>query len=105
MSILIKGIEMPKSCATCKFMQSTQSEYGYPYNVHCSIKGFLIRYSGCKKRDKDCPLHELPPHGRLIDADAFANFISHNWDKHDRWFVDIIEARPTIIEAEEKKDG
>ena len=73
MSILIKGMEMPKSCYGCYFHE-------------------VYNYSGEEKRTceanwdlqfddewavdfkhPDCPLIEVPtPHGRLIDADDMA---------------------------------
>lgn len=59
---------------------------------------------GTKKRD-DCPLVELPSHGRLIDADALEHIIAQfslNWEYgqgvSDCW--DALLAAPTIIEAE-----
>lgn len=51
-SILIKGMEMPKNCLRCPIF------CGLPY-----------QYRDEKGRRPDCPLTELPPHGRLIDAD------------------------------------
>ena len=45
-------------------------------------------------------VEELPPHGRLIDADAFSQFIHEKWEDYDHWLLSYIEARPTIIEAE-----
>lgn len=44
---------------------------------------------GTKKRD-DCPLVEVPNHGRLIDADALP--IDIEWE-------DILDA-PTVVEAD-----
>ena len=41
------------------------------------------------------------PHGRLIDADAFIKYIKEHWDGYDQWFAEQLEARPTIIEAED----
>ena len=52
MSVLIKGMEMPKRCGGC------------PLRGVCKQR-IYIEY-----RPKDCPLIEVPtPHGRLIDAD------------------------------------
>lgn len=42
------------------------------------------------------------PHGRLIDADAFEDFIRKDWDKNDHWIADVVYGRPTIIPAEEE---
>lgn len=45
MSIVIHGMKMPKNCGVC----------------------FVGDRTICKEH---CPLIEIPPHGRLIDADA-----------------------------------
>lgn len=67
MSILIKGMEMPKSCAECPL------KYFYDESVFCEECGYLT-YDWDKKleegRYENCPLIEIQPHGRLIDADA-----------------------------------
>ena len=74
MSVLIRGMEMPKSCKEC------QVSFGYGNDVYCpflfepcdAIEDELM-WKECPKEGKlaDCPLVEIPPHGRLIDADAF----------------------------------
>lgn len=64
MSILIKGMEMPEHCGYCRFrydgichaLQKTQ------YNM------------------EECPLVPIPPHRRLIDADALVEFIETLYD-------------------------
>ena len=60
MSVLIKGMKMPKNCCYCAL-----GIYEYPCNFtnqeHLWEDG----------RPPDCPLIEVPtPHGRLIDADS-----------------------------------
>ena len=101
MSILIKGMKMPKDCTECRFA----------YDGRC-----LANYGRKSKIDitNYCPLIELPPHGDLIDRDAFMKKdvpINGYWDENDGRFhyypptymqaVDDIRAAPTIIEAEE----
>ena len=54
MSILIRGMEMPKSCAFCRFA-----------GAYCYAKGDEDAHSTLS-----CPLVPVPSHGRLIDADA-----------------------------------
>ena len=61
MSVLIKGMEMPTSCGFCPFENHTDDGY------ECRINGCLTEY---QKRPSDCPPIPVPPHGRLIDADA-----------------------------------
>ena len=102
MSILIKGIDMPKSCRTCPLNSA-------PPNG-CLI--WTINDIRKDKRNNDCPLVEIPtPHGRLIDGDLFEELIK---DSVPSWTIgvkiptygdmdvmDKISIMPTILEAEE----
>ena len=120
MSVLIKGMEMPKSCLHCFCMR------GCPAARRRQNKAepmFPRTY-----RHDDCPLNEVPPHGRLIDADALIEdlerqckevfridavspddyWITRNeaynealWKSWVESFGDYLKTRPTIIEAEE----
>ena len=67
MSVIVRGMEMPKGCGLCRF-----DDYGY-----CTM---AKRYSGGSETHgiaSFCPLVELPKkHGRLIDADAFFSRLS-----------------------------
>ncbi len=117
MSVLIKMV-MPKACWEC------------PLKVHlfqqlwCIPSNKVIDRDDNTKREPDCPLIEVPPHGRLIDADAFAanlkdisvrqgykNTLIDEYLTVDDVFDSIIdeltgkaiygfEYNPTIIEAE-----
>lgn len=107
MSILIK-MEMPKRCADCPFI-------GWAIRVQKEISQ-LEDYASCKvarreisedvdtERPSWCPLIELPPHGRLIDADALKEDEIMRWwdgDDHRIYFAGDVDDAPTIIEAEE----
>ena len=87
MSILIKGIEMPKGCNVC------------PFNI---FKICLINtlQEGKYTVTHSCPLVEVPPHGRLIDADVLSQI--YRFDDYGKAVVDCedIDNAPTIIEAE-----
>lgn len=61
MSVLIKGMKMPKSCLLCPF----GDEFG-----KCCVNAEL---EDANELTHSCPLVELPDHGRLIDADALIN--------------------------------
>ena len=99
MSVLIK-MEMPKSCHECPLLYVTSLCDGF----------------------KPCPIVPVPPHGRLIDADAAITLIQEDkiegetlgimkalgsglqaetlnqaCDRH----IKIINSLPTIIEAED----
>ena len=84
MSVLIKGMKMPKNCCECPI-----KVWGY--------EGYICPFSGIEALNigiqRDCPLIELPPHGRLIDADALPQI------RGKVHIVDIAIA-PTILEAD-----
>ena len=62
MSILIKGMEMPRKCIRC------------PVNVYgrCLVNDDkdVSKATADAVRDKDCPLVPVPEHGDLIDRDV-----------------------------------
>ena len=69
MSILIKGMEMPKNCSDCPLNYDQMA---------CKVTGtrwwsdtmVLMGFDSDKERLYDCPLVKIPtPHGKLIDAD------------------------------------
>lgn len=105
MGIYIKGMEMPKVCYDCDFCT-----YGF-----CSQ---INRYvTDSYSREEDCPIIELPPHGRLIDADALTRRILEEHDKFGamnqydsglragyRASSKAVRLAPTIIPAEGKED-
>lgn len=65
MGIYIKGnIEPPPHCFNC-------SRKIDPDNRQCNIDGHIFEETLDKltcRRDEDCPLVEIPPHGRLVKA-------------------------------------
>lgn len=62
MSVLVKGMEMPKNCMDCKIKQ--YDEFG---NYHvCPFSGVMCLSIG---RQDACPLVALPDHhGRLVET-------------------------------------
>ena len=60
MCIIIKGLDMPKSCYPCTF---NRGEYTPEYyeKRYCDITGHAISKKDYKKRPKDCPLMEVNP--------------------------------------------
>lgn len=90
MSILIKGMTMPKNCFECNFAVD---------GTCVAMRPIRIRDWKAKETTNYCPLVELPPHGRLIDADALRNLCDEpHWCV---WLSEIDDA-PTILEAEEE---
>ena len=96
MSVLIK-MEMPKSCFDCPL------SYVFPYSednfmVKCAP---LNRKTSEDTKRNDCPLIEIPPHGRLIDADCCEGyFYEHMSDDMMIAAMNAINEMPTIIESE-----
>lgn len=69
MSILVKGLEMPRACHDCLFFESIYHLHG----CHAVPKSFddmdMWNFVG-DGRPSWCPLVSVPPHGDLIDRDA-----------------------------------
>ena len=104
MSILIKGMEMPKNCRTCPRLFD-----GHSYRW-CNITGESLGIEETDNgRDEYCPLIELPPHGRLGDLDALQKQIENTiqdahmsllWKQGMLYARGLVEASKTVIEAE-----
>jgi hypothetical protein len=95
MSVLIKGMEMPKTCNDCGLRDSFDCWITYSY--------IEARFS---KRNDNCPLIELPPHGRLGDLDKLmTEFMDSDLDhlQRDDWkeVIQIVADAPTVIERSE----
>lgn len=90
MSILIKGIDMPKTCEECEVW---------------SLCHYPKVPKGIGRREPDCPLIEMPtPHGRFIDAsELIKSYMKGTKTDIDDFYdtIDIIDNAPTILEAEE----
>ena len=86
MSVLIMGMELPENCRDCRL----STVIAFDKRPLCDA---LVQYMSFgeweAKRLDNCPLVPVPPHGRLIDADACERLDMRPWDA------------PTIIPAEE----
>lgn len=78
MSILIKGMEMPDNCNSCPFS----------VNGFCVVSPKRANGEAMSKRTTTnwCPLIEIPPHGRLVDADAYAQEIRERHESASEWY-------------------
>ena len=102
MSILIKGMEMPTRCGRCD-MRVPVYDDGIFDHYECCITAAIIDNLGEKM--EDCPLVPVPPHGRLIDADAFLALINDSTILSDflKCIINpLIRGEPTIIPASEE---
>ncbi len=93
MSILIKGMEMPTSCARCRCSRGCQA-----------VNDRIARMDDqpwfpSDHRHNDCPLVPVPPHGRLIDADAL---VIDNGIKEIPEYYEVVCDAPTIIPADKE---
>ena len=95
MSVLIKGMTRPKNCFECHL-----------------TKWIDDGCAGCVADDKihnaskpiDCPLVEIPAHGRLIDADkmcADLATVDPQYETMIEWCIQVTNAQPTVIEGSE----
>ena len=102
MSVIVKNMEMPKNCSGCPLNYDQMA---------CKVTGtrwwsdtmVLMGFDSDKERLYDCPLIELPPHGRLIDADELN---IHDVSPAYGFCVmgvteEDIELAETVIEAED----
>lgn len=104
--ILIRGMEMPKSCDVCPFVGTNDDlmsdDYRYLYCGFPYMGQFVTDYEAT--RHADCPLVPLPEgHGRLIDADSLIGRLHNTYfhDGDDRSIVyKAIEESHTIVPAE-----
>ena len=98
MSGIYIHMEMPKSCADCKFCGY------YGKGVHmCDITANDVEYTEIEKIRDNCPLIPIPEHGRLIDADAIEATVQDLWMQNEisngDWiaFREMLNSEPTII--------
>ena len=96
MSVLIKGMEMPKGCLECPF-----KDVGMNTMTQCMLVAGWVKYENDGYGiPSACPLVDVPtPHGRLIDADELKRntmFIFSGTVREKE-----IDEATTIIEAEE----
>lgn len=105
MSLIIKGLDMPKGCDECPLTDG----------IHCKardkdIKEYVLHFfEAYHEKPTDCPLVEIPtPHGRLVDADELQELYADiddldisNYDVKVAVIRQNIKDMPTIIEAEE----
>ena len=99
MGIYIKGMEMPTSCGECDLCACYVFEDGTEEYYRCPITMYPIH--NFDERHERCPLVPVPPHGRLIDADAVKAEMGEDRKYEDAWTLTVLDHAPTIIPAEE----
>ena len=104
------NMEMPKDCTECWFRKTARHEYLSDCQI-CPFSGKTTPYT---KREDDCPLVPVPPHGRLGDLDELYThlnewYLTNNpvFTKEEALYIramllGIVEA-PTIIPASKEE--
>ena len=105
MSVIVKGMKMPKSCGECRFLID---------NWCYTAEDNGMRLNSLTRKPSWCPLVALPEkHGRLIDGDALCEDLLKRWDIADTRKEELIRAvmadiatpiiviQPTVIEEED----
>lgn len=111
MSVLIQGMEMPERCTECPLFAYNEKirwmDGGrYTEGAYCCIMtGQLIDNT---QREEHCQLVEIPPHGRLIDADELAGCLATLLQfpsnlVNGQWIVNTIREQPTIIPGDKEE--
>jgi len=72
--ILIKGMEMPKECYSCRLVKLNKDGF-----LDCLL---LDKACSMSSRHPDCPLVKIPAqHGRLIDANKLSFAVAEAQEK------------------------
>lgn len=96
--ILIKGFDFPEDCSKCPLRKVPQMR-----DDICVISG--CRVHNYPERPSWCYLHEVKPHGDLIDRDeAMAEFadrmcVDDILDGVYEPAVEVLRSAPTVLEA------
>ena len=99
MSVIVKGMEMPKRCLDCPFMISRDND---DCVLQTEVENELART--WEELKASCPLVDIPtPHGRLKDVDKIEYeklYIDDVGKSYEMVGKDDIDELPTVIEAE-----
>lgn len=105
--IYIPGKKIPVHCGRCSVKLD-------PENRQCVADGHVFEETLGKltvRRDTNCPLVSVPPHGRLGDLDELKErvtkhlYASNHGSMAEAYFsvlIDLIDTAPTIIPAEKE---
>lgn len=105
MSVLVKGMKMPKCCYDCELIDVVESCPCYSMTLAEFIEFPWIR----KARHRYCPLVELPQHGDLVDKQKMAETNEQHYkifegeenaDYARQVVLQMLDQAPVIIEAE-----
>lgn len=99
--IYIPGMEMPKSCAECRFFVDA---WCYAFEAEDWRNGYNSPLDG--ERLENCPLVDVPPHGDLVDrAEIKKDWFLTSGGTIAVAVVDIDGAKPIIPADKETNNG
>lgn len=91
MGVYVFDMKMPHGCNECRFS----------VNGFCRASPKLAVGAAMSKRERTnyCPLVYVPPHGRCIDADAFAAEMKKRQEAAGKWLREAKD-RETAVRAD-----
>ena len=96
--------KFPTSCCGCHMFKQEEHDLWCVANHYAGYCRVLSKYIDENKfvieRHPNCPLIEVPPHGRLIDADELANKTFYSTTSAPYITYKTFCNAPTVIEAE-----
>ena len=114
MSVYIKGMEMPKGCASCKISRRNGKKMICPFIWKCEWD--IHDPMAADHRLDGCPLVPVPPHGDLIDRNTLSKRIKEETINQAEFYADRrhpvvlaygdcyskVQNAPTIIPADKE---
>lgn len=97
--ILIRGMEMPTDCYTCRFRTTSGLDEWMCMVSKNRFMAWEAGWNGDEYRHTNCPLVELPEHGDLIERNPLVKlFNSRETDERWGWLdgEDLLNA-PVIV--------
>ncbi len=104
MAVLIRGMEMPTRCGECPCAYSTEGAYWDTCQA-VDDKNDIEQFWKSGRPDW-CPLIEIPPHGDLIDRDAWCRQLDGELEMtkllFDRVYPQLSEMCEEVIDGVKK---
>ena len=100
MSVIVKGMKMPKDCRECRLQ-----DYSFTTGVTwCGANWAVLARNfeavGFDGRPEWCPIVDLGKHGDLIDRDALEPDTDYDYGEYWAYSVAQVCNAPTIVEKE-----
>lgn len=113
MSVLIKGMKMPKSCSECRMLEGNRDD-GLCHAAERWLddeeywRWFIFEEGDIDdSMPSNCPLIELPDHGDLVDRDALMEhecYVPFQIGNLPVIYRSYVKNAPVVIPAEGSED-